>query len=194
MKVLGITGYMGAGKDTLYEQIAGIKWPGNVARLAFADEIRFEIMEELNGGRHLSALYNKPYSPTVRALMQWWGTDLRRKVDPDYWVDRLRVQIEESARDIDGVVCITDVRYDNEAKMIQEMGGKVAMVQASVRTRAARLGLGWDELVAASSHQSEQLHLGLADYLIDNDTGSRQGPMVLPLDMAEWLGILGPAE
>jgi hypothetical protein len=53
----------------------------------------------------------------VRALLQWWGTDYRRKQNPNYWVD----QVDRYRRqyllnpDRSAHMIITDVRFPNEA-------------------------------------------------------------------------------
>lgn len=50
--------------------------------------------------------YGKPTHPTMRRLLQLWGTEYRRDVHEDYWVRRC---------DLTGDVVVTDVRFQNEA-------------------------------------------------------------------------------
>ena len=70
---------------------------------------------------------NAPRSP--RQLMQWWGTDYRRRQRPDYWVaqaaQRLHglLQSHHTQR-----IVITDLRFNNEADMITRYGGMVWQV------------------------------------------------------------------
>jgi hypothetical protein len=93
-----------------------------------------------------------------RTLLQWWGTDYRRKQDPDYWVKRLTETLE---REQPEVALITDVRFPNEADAIHAMGGKVVKV---TRTTKADIVVpahpsedmlndyaGWDYTLTAST-------------------------------------------
>ena len=61
--------------------------------------------------------YGKTMS-TVREMLQYIGTDLIRKYNPDWHVNRIKEMIEP---DTDYV--IDDVRFPNEKKMIEDLGG-----------------------------------------------------------------------
>jgi hypothetical protein len=61
--------------------------------------------------------YGKTMS-TVREMLQFIGTDLIRKYNPDWHVNRIKEMIEP---DTDYV--IDDVRFPNEKKMIEDLGG-----------------------------------------------------------------------
>lgn len=51
-----------------------------------------------------------------RTLLQWWGTEYRRNQDTNYWVNRLREQIEaEKPR----IALIADMRFPNEVSWIK---------------------------------------------------------------------------
>jgi hypothetical protein len=50
-----------------------------------------------------------------RLLLQWWGTEYRRAVQKDYWVNRLAEQINN---DDPQVALITDVRFSNETQYV----------------------------------------------------------------------------
>lgn len=64
-------------------------------------------------------------------LMQWWGTEFRRKQDPDYWLKKMRMKIalvDEMAKrhNIDLKIVIPDMRFKNEVEMIKiEFGGEI---------------------------------------------------------------------
>lgn len=60
-----------------------------------------------------------PYSKQ-RYLMQVWGTELRRKQDPDYWLGKVAEQIEKQQP---GIVIIDDMRFHNEAEWVKARGG-----------------------------------------------------------------------
>lgn len=55
--------------------------------------------------------------PQVRELMQYWGTDVRRKTNNDYWVEKTLEKIKEIHNTKFHVV-VDDVRFANEAAAI----------------------------------------------------------------------------
>ncbi len=59
-----------------------------------------------------------PYGK-MRLLLQWWGTQYRRSVNPNYWVQRVAKRIAEEKPEI---ALITDVRFLNEVAFCQEYG------------------------------------------------------------------------
>lgn len=164
MKWIGISGRAGAGKDFLATRI----WEQDhrYVRVAFADGVRNEIERTLltDGCEDciLGGLWNKPYPDEVRRLLQWWGTDLRRAQDPDYWVKK---GIEAGYRHLahGRIPMFTDVRFPNEAAAIRDAGGFIVVVSASDAVRQTRLGG-----VLPPEHESEsgidQL-IGRADWI-----------------------------
>jgi hypothetical protein len=55
------------------------------------------------------------------ALLQWWGTDLRRnQFGENYWVNKTVARIKEENPDI---ALITDTRFPNEAQAVKDLGG-----------------------------------------------------------------------
>lgn len=61
---------------------------------------------------------------TGRQLLQWWGTDLRRKQDEDYWIN----QIPWDALASDRLYVFDDVRFPNEFKAIAERHGLLVKI------------------------------------------------------------------
>jgi hypothetical protein len=57
-----------------------------------------------------------------RTLLQWWGSEYRRSIDPDYWVRQLAQTIELEKPEI---ALITDVRFPNELSFVHEHGEAV---------------------------------------------------------------------
>lgn len=141
MKVLGLTGNAGAGKDYLYkvikEELDGTTGEA-VERVAFADGVRYEIADVLGIDNPL-ALWAKPYPVEIRKLLQWWGTELRRAEDEDYWIKHAISRMEVVSEHADLIV-VTDVRFENEAAAIRDLGGIVVEVYADPKIRAERLG------------------------------------------------------
>lgn len=65
---------------------------------------------------------NAPRSP--RQITQWWGTEYRRKQNPDYWLPpvdmRMATEREVRAQEL---FVLTDVRFFNEATFARAKGG-----------------------------------------------------------------------
>ncbi|MFD0044758.1 hypothetical protein ACFVGV_06160 [Pseudarthrobacter scleromae] len=66
----------------------------------------------------------KDYVPEVRRILENFGTNSIRKLDPDFWV---RMAVEKILT-TPGPVVVTDVRFPNEADKIRELGGYVVRI------------------------------------------------------------------
>ena len=95
-------------------------------------------------------------TPSVLALVQYLGTDVRQPQDRLYWVRRTVQDITVNA--FMGVsTIISDVRFFHEVETIQEIGAYVVRVNVSPEIQAERLAKR-DSIVltaAALSHRSE---------------------------------------
>jgi adenylate kinase family enzyme len=68
-----------------------------------------------------------PRSP--RQILQWWGTDYRRKQRLDYWISKTSSILHQSFGDRSATrIVITDVRFDNEADLVRRYGGLIWQV------------------------------------------------------------------
>jgi len=151
-KIIGLTGKMGAGKDTAGEYL--VKTYGYVRR-AFADGVREEASEkfpELD-----REIWTKPTSKRARILLQWWGTEYRREQDPQYWVKRLVGGLNPSRRYV-----ITDVRFPNEATALTLLGGEVWRVEGRE-----------SENVGVDKHASERIEDITVSRVLDNSQSRR---------------------
>jgi|LauGreSuBDMM15SN_2_FD.fasta_scaffold14839_4 dephospho-CoA kinase len=74
----------------------------------------------------------------IRDVLQFWGTEIRRAQDPDYWVKKtLRGAIGAAASGRS--VYITDVRFPNEVGYARALGFFVGRIEITPETQATRL-------------------------------------------------------
>ena len=157
--VVGIAGKMGAGKDSIAEILCG---HFGFIRYSMADELKRECADALGrrvapegapadicqvierDGFSPSMMWIKPYGASIRRLAQWWGSEHRRTQDPDYWVSRMRYLLSATK----SPVVIPDIRFENEAQLVRQLGGEVWLVR--------RLAADKSRDPAAHSHLSER--------------------------------------
>jgi hypothetical protein len=98
-----------------------------------------------------------------RTLLQWWGTEFRRSVNPDYWVNKVAQRIAEEKPEI---ALITDVRFMNEVNFVRKYGEVIKIDRPSLPSlrgaagvHASELALadydGWDDVVVNDSSLDE---------------------------------------
>lgn len=183
MKIIGLTGAAGSGKDTACGfALEWCKENGiNAERLAFADPLK------VSAARSLGLVTSEPPEKAVefcnelktygsvtvtldpahpereftisgREFLQWYGTEAHRDTFGDnFWVEVTERKLAERAgTDLD-VVFITDCRFANEAAMVNKHDGEVWEI---VRSQAA----------AVAAHSSEAgLPDGAIEFQIHND-------------------------
>lgn len=139
MTVVGISGHFSSGKDTVAQRL--ITRHGFV-RVGFSDSLKYEVATTLrktllayatersgpisleHEDRVIRELLWVNRTTVTRALLQEWGTELRRTEDPDYWIRAW----QEAARRFPRVV-VPDVRFPNEAVAIRAAGGRLVLVK-----------------------------------------------------------------
>lgn len=154
MKLVGVTGRARAGKDTFAKALIqhGYK------RIAFADAVKQVTALIANEPTHLfyddvtKEEHSEGLGMTRRKAMQLIGTEgVRRVLGDNIWVDRA---LREWISDGRPAAVITDVRFDNEARAIIELGGHIVRI---VRPDAGLHG-------EAAQHASEA---GVSEDLVD---------------------------
>lgn len=107
MKVIGILGPAGSGKDTfgqmLHEELIKLGFHGVITH--YADLLKYILKQYFD--------WNGEKDEAGRTLLQTVGTDIVRKKDPDFWVN-FQIKIADFFGEQWDYMIIPDVRFYNE--------------------------------------------------------------------------------
>lgn len=171
--LLGFTGAAGSGKDSCAATLARYGFRS----IAFADELRAEVAQawridlrmltdrdtkewpipalaigNCGEGEFVRQMYGTGEDLTAprsaRWIMQRWGTEYRRAQDNDYWTTQVARWISRQRGSSVQRLCVTDVRFANEAHLVARLGGHVLRVH--------RPGLAGSLAGETARHVSEQ--------------------------------------
>lgn len=144
------------------QRIPHLRWenmPGVTTEKTPQDPVTEEVAGRL--GRYYEkvlsgVMYHEPGPMTAREFLQYFGTDIMRKMYEPIWVERLikDIQLEQPA-----IAVVDDVRFLNEIEALQAVGAKV---------------IGLNRNPFESSHASEQVvkeNWDKLDHVIDNENG-----------------------
>lgn len=201
-----IAGKMGYGKDYVGNLIKNSF--SNIEKISFADSLKEEVEHIINLTRNNSSLEHIAYemnvskdeikplyiamiafkdineltvkkkNSTIRFMLQYWGTDVRRKNNENYWVQKTVDKILEINK-LGNVALITDGRFPNELKGVSELNGITIQLDISKEKQIENL-LNRDGILPnkeAFNHPSETSYLEYKDFnliltedvLSDND-------------------------
>lgn len=152
--IIGLTGKARSGKDTIADIITKLY---GYEHYWFSKPMK-EACRTIFGWNDahlygdLKEVVDERYGTSPRHALQTLGTEWGRgHIRESIWLDVARSHIEK------GNVVVSDVRFDNEAELIKELGGIVIQVER---------GDAPDVL----DHASEKgVHFHLVDYLVQND-------------------------
>lgn len=191
--VIGFCGHAKAGKDTAF---AGIEEecfkliPIKYHKLAFADPIReigrtFGFSQEEMTDQSLKEKTNEFWDITPRKFMQLVGSEMFRNVfRKDCWIKLAEKKILDFKKECESyvdslkkqkaylpgihqIIIISDVRFENEAKMIKDSGGFIFKIRRDNGDQASSIGV--------KNHESEAAIDKIQfDLLIDNDCASAE--------------------
>ena len=137
--IIGVCGFIGSGKDTIADYLVNIH---QFRRESFANSLKDAIAhvfswdrDMLEGRTRQSREWREQADPwwsnrlgmeiTPRWILQYWGTEVCRKGFHDnIWIASLENKLRNSKDDI----VISDCRFPNEIKSIQNAGGIVIRV------------------------------------------------------------------
>lgn len=77
-------------------------------------------------------------TPSTRKALQWWGTEVRRAVDEDYWVKKAMAQSLHTLAEGTSIY-VTDSRFPNEADCILGVKGSVVRLLVSPEEQERRI-------------------------------------------------------
>jgi hypothetical protein len=122
-KIIAIAGNARSGKDTLGKYISEILIENGIKNhsKSFAFALKNEVDEFLLKTIGISAFTEDPAEKTlIRKFLVFWGSDFRRSINPDIWINKLVESTEK-----DSVLIITDLRFENELKWVRDNNGIV---------------------------------------------------------------------
>jgi hypothetical protein len=121
--IIAIAGNARCGKDTLGKNISELlnEYGIKSSTYSFADELKRETDRFLLETIGISAYTdNDEEKLVIRPFLVFWGTEIRRKINPRIWVDKVFQRIKS-----DEVAIITDLRFDNEFEFVKSNNGSV---------------------------------------------------------------------
>lgn len=153
--LVGFTGELGSGKDTAGEALLAL----GHTRFAFGDALKRMLQaiglthEHLHGTQQQKAepIEWLDYEVTPRHMMQTLGTEWGRDlIHPQLWVMIMRRELLTHLVNHRLNAVVTDVRFENEAKMIRDLGGVIIHVQRPKPKKP------WWQRLFSRTHRSER--------------------------------------
>lgn len=138
--VIAFSGKAGSGKTTSTDYLLKT-YPDKYVKINFKDAMVEEMRRIFPQTLRMMSLSSENYEfgirtvddlfthkpPEMRALMQEFGTELRRGDDPDYWVKAWMRKANKVISE-GKVIVVDDLRFLNEEKAIRGLGGMVIKV------------------------------------------------------------------
>lgn len=119
--VIGICGNARCGKDTMAELIQEVLADINIKskKINLADSLKEELREFVDSKIGIDVFTSdENEKKTIRPLLVTWGTHIRRKLNPNVWIE-----LAEQKMIDDCVYIVPDIRYPNEMKWLRSQNG-----------------------------------------------------------------------
>lgn len=167
-----------SGKDTVYEHIEKVVIGRWVRMFKWATALREDCSRMMAAVGERVSYYDlmdrekkEPFVP----LLQWYGTDYRRKQDYDYWVKRGMQEVAETQQIPlyeDALFVNTDTRFENEVLIPKQHGFICIRLEVSPENqykRAWSLGQQFNEQKRLHSSETALDEFNQFDAVIDNN-------------------------
>jgi len=145
--IIGLSGLARSGKDTVADYLVR---EHQFVKLAYADPIKDMICAMLSINRdELEEYKDKTFmNYSIRNLLQTLGTEWGREtIDYNIWLNLLKSRSS-------GLVnfCVSDVRFENEARQLRMMGGIIVKVvrpelKTNVPQHSSEQGVDADKII-----------------------------------------------
>jgi len=160
MKLIGLTGAAGCGKDTVAEYLCRYQ---RYHQMSFAYRLKSSLAAMLDipvyrfDNREFKETVLPRVGKTPREMLQALGTEFGREmINPDLWVILLHAQILRQAElHPDRNIVITDVRFENEASYIRIGGGTIWHIERPNNPHC--IGSSHESEKPVSRHDSDHL-------------------------------------
>jgi len=162
MKIVAFTGKMFSGKTTAAQFLVE---NCGYTRIPFCETLKqmcaaMGLSDEQLYGSEKNTPSTVFCGKTPRYIMQTLGTDWARKmIGEDIWVNLWEINVLKQMQKFESKIVIDDLRFPNEAKMVNRLGGKVLKIVRPLTN---------DE--AVSKHPSEVLMDGILCEELHNDS------------------------
>jgi len=159
--IIGLCGAAGSGKDTtaniLKNYLTSVEILAFAKPLKDAAKILFNFTEEQLHDPISKEVVDSRWNKSPREIFQWLGTQvLRNQIDKDFFIKHMEQRINQSDKD---TIIITDIRFDNEAELIKNLGGIIIKI---IRPNATT--------TKHNNHETEQgITMSLVDEIILNN-------------------------
>lgn len=167
MKLVGLTGLPRSGKDSFAEHLCrfyGFKTYAFAGPLKAAASLLLDrsLGEMLGLGGFDREAELPEWGFSTRWFLQMLGTEcMRQQIHKDFWIKRMEISLKKLPPN--AKVVITDVRFENETKMIRDLGGMIIQINRPGLVKSdhpsdAGVKILAHEVVVDNSGTLEQLH------------------------------------
>jgi hypothetical protein len=125
-RIIAIAGNARSGKDTLGGFLSELlnEYGISTSINSFAKSLKLEVDPLLKNTIGISAFTeDSEEKKIIRDFLVFWGSNVRRKLDPDIWIKELK-----NSHDDKSVLIITDLRFENELQWVKENNGLVVYI------------------------------------------------------------------
>jgi phosphomevalonate kinase len=170
MKIIGLSGKMGCGKNYIAEKIlySHYKDKYNILIIGFGDLVKAELYAR-DKTLSYDELYDKKTFESRKKLQEYATENGRNKYGFDMWIRGLDIQIETfNKRHENALIIICDVRFKNECEYIKSKGGTIIRIISNNRTLDRYKQEGNNEIEKINNIKNHSSETELDNYNFDH--------------------------